>query len=177
MAPARGREVSCVCSFTKLTLSCSSLLLSPQTRFFQAVGGWWRLTALWSVSSTMSIPNIDRMSSGYWVQQVPFYFYPSHLFSHVLHTVCKENSFTLCFQLMDGQLKNRSPWWKRDAHIHRLSHYITVYRTESWKWITGFNKEETGLINTPTFMQSKIRALPQHAIETATKCCKICRHK
>ena len=26
-------------------------------------------------------------------------------------------------------------------------------------------------------MQSKIRALPQHAIETATKCCKICRHK
>ena len=106
-----------------------------------------------------------------------FYFYPSHLFSLVLHTVCKENSFSLRVQLMNGQPKNRSPWWKRDAHIHQLSHYITAYRTESRKWITGFKKEETGLINTPTFMQSKIRALPQHAIETAIKCFKICRHK
>ena len=75
---------------------------------------------------------------------------------------------------MNGQLRNRSPWWKRDAHIHQLSHYITAYRTESRKWITGFKKEETGLINTPTLMQSKIQALPLHTIEIATKCCKIC---
>ena len=159
-------------------MSCSSLLLSPQTRFFQAVDGWWHMNVyglyLRQYLFQKSIEfrqNTEYNGSHY------FYFYPSHLFSHVLHTVCKENSFSLRVQLMNGQLKNHSPWWKREAHIHQLSHCITAYRTESQKWITGFNKEETGLINTPTFMQSKIWALPQHAIETATKFCKICRYK
>ena len=178
MALGCGREVSCACSFTKLTLWAAPPCSSVPNTFFQAVDGWWHLNAYCLyLQQCLFQKSIEFRQNTEYNGSPYFYFYPSHLFSLVLHTVCKENSFSLRVQLMNGQPKNRSPWWKRDAHIHQLSHYITAYRTESRKWITGFKKEETGLINTPIFMQSKIRALPQHAIETATKCCKICRHK
>ena len=178
MALACGREVSCACSFTKLTLWAAPPCSSVPNTFFQAVDGWWHLNAYCLyLQQCLFQKSIEFRQNTEYNGSPYFYFYPSHLFSLVLHTVCKENSFSLHVQLMNGQPKNRSPWWKRDAHIHQLSHYITAYRTESRKWITGFKKEETGLINTPTFMQSKIQALPQHAIETAIKCFKICRHK
>ena len=153
MASARGREVSCACSFTKLT---ELLLFAPQSpnTFLEAADGWWHLNVYGLyLRQCLFQKSIEFRQNSEYSGSPYFCFYPSHLFWHVLYTVCKENSFSLRVQLMNGQLKNRSPWWKRDAHIHQLSHYITAYRTESQKWITGFKKEETGLINTPTFIQ------------------------
>ena len=159
-----------MCSFTKLTV--------PKHVFS---GGWWLMAfeCLWSVSSTMSIPKIDRISSEYWVQRVPLLLFLSFspLFTHSPHSLQREFILLACSVNEWSAEKPLSMVEKGSTHIHQLSHYITAYRTESRKWITAFKKEETGLINTPTFMQSKIRALPQHAVETATKCCKICRHK
>ena len=173
MASAHGRQVSCACSFTKWTLWAAPPCSSVPKHVFS--GSWWlmALECLWSVSLTMFIPKIDRISSEYWVQRVPLLLFLSFM-SYTFSTQPEKRIHSPCvFQLMNCQLTNHSPWWKRDAHIHQLSHYITAYKTESRKWITGFNKEETGLINTPTFMQSKIQALPQHAIEIAPKCCNI----
>ena len=158
MASAHGREVSCACSFTKLT---ELLLHAPQSpnKFFEAADGWWHLNVYGLyLQQCLFQKSIEFRQNTEYNGSPYFCFYPFHLFSQVLHM----NEFSLHVQLMNSQLKKRSPWWKRDAHIHLLSHYITAYRTESRKWITGFNKEETGLTNTPTFMQSKIRALPQH---------------
>ena len=137
MALACGREVSCACSFTKLTLWAAPPCSSVPNTFFQAVDGWWHLNAYCLyLQQCLFQKSIEFHQNTEYNGSPYFYFYPSHLFSLLLHTVCKDNSFSLRVQLMNGQPKNRSPWWKRDAHIHQLSHYITAYRTESRKWIT-----------------------------------------
>ena len=118
-----------------------------------------------------------------------FYLCPSHLFSPTVHTVYKESLFSLCVQLLNGQLnKMLSKMEQAYTHTPTKSWYHNIqswimqrYRRDWTNKHTNIHTikitnttEETELINTLTFIQSKILTLPQHAIKTTTKWCKIC---
>ena len=133
MASAHGREVSCVCSFTKLTQSCSSVC-----RHIFFPDSWWlmALECLWSVSLTMFIPKINSILSEYGVSWVPLLLFLSFspLFTCSLHSLERELILLVCSVNEWSAEKTLSMMEKGCTHTPTKSLYHSLQ-----DWITKMN--------------------------------------
>ena len=133
MASARGREVSCACSLTKWTLWAAPPCSSVPKHVFS--GSWWlmALECLWSVSSTMFIPKIDRISSEFWVQWVPLLLFLSFspLLTRSLHSLQREYMLLACSVNEWSAEKTLSMMEKGRTHTPTKSLYHSLQ-----DWIT-----------------------------------------
>ena len=136
MASARGREVSCACSFTKLTLWAAPPCSSVPKHVFR--GSWWlmALECLWSVFSTVFIPKIDWISSKYWVQRVPLLLFLSFspLFTRSPHSLQREFILLACSVNEWSVEKPLSMMEKGCTHTPAKSLYHSLL-----DWITTMN--------------------------------------
>ena len=114
------------------------LLLAPQSPDTFFSGSWWlmALECIWSVSLTMFIPKIDRISSEYWVQWVPLLLFLSFLplFTHSPHSLQREFILLVCSVNEWSAEKTLSMMEKGCTHTPAKSLYHSLE-----DWITKIN--------------------------------------